>query len=406
MTLTTEAKKSRKFICVSKNNNNKFYNMTDLGDGTFVAEWGRVGSRSSKNTYNMSDWEKKCREKINKGYKDITHIFADNVEHEEFCDIKESQVACLVNKLQSYARKSVFDNYVISSESVTQKMVDDAQAIIDTLSEKISKKRVRYKEIDSLLLELFSVIPRKMSNVNKHLSTGMKEPKKELLKVIADEQDTLDVMSGEVQTHKKTKEADKSKTLLDAMGIEITKAKEEDINIIKKLMGKEKDFFVQAYEVNHIKHRERFTNQLESSKNKNTKLLWHGSRNENWWSILESGLVLRPSNAVITGKMFGYGIYFADKARKSLGYSSLYGSYWAGGNSSTAYLALYEVHLGKSLNVKKHDSWMYNLNYDNLSDKGNYQSLFAKGGVDLINNEYIIYTEPQCTIKYLVEVSA
>lgn len=406
MTAVLEAKKSRKFICVSKNNNNKFYNMTDQGDGTFIAEWGRVGSSSSQSQYNIKEWDKKCKEKIKKGYKDITHIFADEVIKEEFLDITNPQVAALVQSLQNYAKKSVFDNYIIGSESVTQTMIDDAQSLINLLSDKINKKRIRYKEIDNLLLELFTIIPRKMLNVNNHLSASMKDPKNDLKKVIANEQATLDVMSGEVQTHAKTKEADKSKTLLDAMGMIITKVSDEDESLIKKLMGKDKNYFLSAYEVNHINHRNRFDDNLKSSKNKNTKLLWHGSRNENWWSILESGLVLRPSNAVINGKMFGYGIYFADKAQKSLGYSSLSGSYWAGGNSSKAYLALYEVHLGRSLKVKEHDSWMYQLNDEVLKEKGNYNSLFAKGGADLINNEYIVYNEPQCTIKYLVEVSA
>jgi poly [ADP-ribose] polymerase len=37
--------------------------------------------------------------------------------------------------------------------------------------------------------------------------------------------------------------------------------------------------------------------------------------------------MIRPSGAVYTGSMFGDGIYFADKAAKSIGYSSLSGSY-------------------------------------------------------------------------------
>ena len=55
------------------------------------------------------------------------------------------------------------------------------------------------------------------------------------------------------------------------------------------------------------------------------KSLWHGSRNENWLSIVENGLLLHP-NAVITGKMFGNGIYFASNAKKSWGYTS--GGFW------------------------------------------------------------------------------
>ena len=55
------------------------------------------------------------------------------------------------------------------------------------------------------------------------------------------------------------------------------------------------------------------------------KQLWHGSRNENWFSILENGLQLNP-NAIITGKMFGKGIYFAPSSNKSWNYTSYRGT--------------------------------------------------------------------------------
>jgi len=58
-----------------------------------------------------------------------------------------------------------------------------------------------------------------------------------------------------------------------------------------------------------IIHTPSFDDFVEQEQVKDVRLFWHGSRNENWWSIINTGLVLRPTNAVITGKMFGYGIY-------------------------------------------------------------------------------------------------
>ena len=40
---------------------------------------------------------------------------------------------------------------------------------------------------------------------------------------------------------------------------------------------------------------------------------------------------------------------------------------------------------------------------DKLRQHGDYDSLFAEGGIDLKNNEYIVYNEAQCTPRYLVE---
>eukprot|EP00698_Gefionella_okellyi_P009575 TRINITY_DN2447_c0_g1_i4.p1 TRINITY_DN2447_c0_g1~~TRINITY_DN2447_c0_g1_i4.p1 ORF type:complete len:665 (-),score=89.16 TRINITY_DN2447_c0_g1_i4:160-2154(-) len=58
------------------------------------------------------------------------------------------------------------------------------------------------------------------------------------------------------------------------------------------------------------------------SQSPNRVLLWHGSRIGNWMSILKNGLRLDPpQGAKISGKMLGYGLYFADYVAKSAQYS-------------------------------------------------------------------------------------
>ena len=47
-----------------------------------------------------------------------------------------------------------------------------------------------------------------------------------------------------------------------------------------------------------------FNEYLRTHKIKKVKQLWHGSRNQNWLSIMVNSLKLRP-DAIITGKMFG-----------------------------------------------------------------------------------------------------
>ena len=134
-------------------------------------------------------------------------------------------------------------------------------------------------------------------------------------------------------------------------------------------------------------------------------MLFHGSRNENWWSIIQTGLILRPTNAIINGKMFGYGIYYAPKARKSLGYTSLNGSYWTKGHSSSGFMALMDVAYGKPYDVYSFDSKYYNFNYDALQRNcPGANCLHAHEGNMLRNDEIIIYKEEQSTIKYLVEL--
>lgn len=101
--------------------------------------------------------------------------------------------------------------------------------------------------------------------------------------------------------------------------------------------------------------------------------------------------------------MFGDGCYWADKFLKSYGYTSGRGSYWAKGNSDSAFLGIFEVHVGEQKHIYRHDSSCTRLSASVLK-KDNYDSVFAHGGADLRNNEYITYNTNQSTIKYLVEV--
>lgn len=385
-------------------NNNKFYQMTPNGD-TFEAYWGRVeGGKGEKQTYPISAFEKKYKEKLRKGYKDVTDIVAVvQTTGTSFSDIKDSEVSKLVAKLQGYSNTSIKENYTVSALAVTQRQVDEAQTILNNLI-----KSSDFKEANGKLEELYTVIPRKMKKVSDHLiekGISGKALKEGLSKIITDEQATLDVMAGQVSANITTKDHKKTDTLLEAMGLNLSsKVDSKEIDLIRKLLGSNSGQYKNAYKVINNKTQTRFEKHLNTADNKHRKLFWHGSRNENWWSIIGTGLQLRPTNAVISGKMFGYGIYFADKAQKSIGYTSLSGSYWARGNANSAYLALFDVHLGEMFHTKRHDSYMSSLDWNKLRARGKYDSLFAEGGYDLRNNEYIVYQEPQCTIAYIVEI--
>ena len=393
-------------IMVTVNNNNKIYRMIPHGD-TFEVEYGRIGAGMQHASYSISQWNKKYNEKIRKGYVDQTHLVQDLIKEEKpktkdgYKEIENKVIAEIVQRLQDMAHKKIQANYKVSSQQVTQAMVDEAQKVIDKL---MSKNNV--EEFNETLLELFTVIPRKMGNVNDYISKS----KDDFARILKDEQDLLDVMAGQVITHTVQDEPDndvedKQETILEAMGLVFEETTDEDVAMIKSLLGDCKDKFYKAWRVRNIKTQKRFDNFVEKENIKKTKLLWHGSRNENWWSIINTGLVLRPTNAVITGKMFGYGIYYAPKARKSLGYTSLSGSYWARGNSNSAFMAIMDVAYGKPYDVHSFDSKYYDFNYEKLQKTcPGANCLHAHAGSMLRNDEIIVYKEDQCTIKYLVEL--
>jgi poly [ADP-ribose] polymerase len=298
-------------------------------------------------------------------------------------------------------------------------MVESAQQIMDNLVPLLVVGK-HTGPINDKLLELYRVIPRKMKKTYFHLIDARNPSMKDMPidrvtttnmakieHLIADEQATLDVMRGQVKVvaaQKKSADAKKSETILEAMGLGIVVPSDKDVQLIKKFLGRNAHQYRKAFRVINKRTQAKFDKNLANSRNKTVRQYWHGSRNENWWSIMDSGLILRPTNAVITGKMFGYGIYFADKAQKSIGYSSLRGSYWTGGRSNKGFLSLFDVHLGHYLKIQRHQQWCYSLNKQNLRKRGNYDSLYAEGGADLRNNEYIVYDDAQCTIKFLVEI--
>lgn len=426
-----------KLICVTENNNNKYYSMFDNEDGTFRVEYGRVGANKSQTeTYASGKWDSIYKAKTKKGYKDVTELYVED-EQPVLTTVKENKITKVINKikrslavneivkqLQSWAKISVSENYTVKVVDVTQRQVDKAQELLDAIA-KYDLTEKNYSDFNTMLLEFYTVIPRKMKHTSFHLinidKDALKTEKKSIVdflterksKIVEEEQNTLDVMAGQVKLRIQQKESGitseeeiKESDTLSVSGLEMEEVNDSAvISKIKKLMGDDSSKFKQAFEVINKKTQVNYDGHLDKEKNKKEELFWHGSRNENWWSIMSSGLMIRPSGAVYSGSMYGDGIYFADKFRKSYGYTSGRNSHWAKGNSSVAILALYSVHVGEQKNIHKHNSDCYSINYNKIKKDG-YDSVFAHRGADLVNNEYIVYHTDQSTIKYLVVVNS
>lgn len=402
-----EGIKPRYLVMVTASaNNNKYYKQIPHGD-SWTAEYGRVGSSPQRREYPMSQWNSKYNEKIRKGYVDQSDLVEDLIQVEkpkksEYREIENRAIAEIVERLQAMARKAISDNYTISSNKVTQAMVDEAQDVLTSL--------IDAKDVDTFnetLLNLFTVIPRKMGNVKYYLA----EKSDDFSRIIQKEQDLLDVMKGQVvqkQIIDESSEKDdiqNENTILEQLGLVFEECSTKDIAVIKDALGSCSDRFYQAWRVKNIRTQKRYDDFVRENRITNTKLLFHGSRNENWWSIINSGLVLKPTNAVITGKMFGYGIYYAPKARKSLRYTSLDGSYWVRGNSKFGFMALMEVAYGKPYDVYSFDRKYYDFDYQKLQQAcPGANCLHAHEGSMLRNDEIIVYKEEQCTIRYLIEL--
>lgn len=395
-------------IMVTTANNNKYYNCFPEGD-QFRVEYGRVDATKTTAYYPMSKWNAQISSKLKKGYQDVTDLKKDLVEEissanpeSPYREIENAAIKAIVEKLQSLARDTIRKNYTVKVSAVTQDMVDKAQEVIDALA----NNSATVDEFNANLLKLFTVIPRKMGDVRDYLANKTDD----FARIITKEQDLLDVMRGQIYVKPEiepiTTTEKKQQTILEELGLVMEETTRDDVALIKTLMNESADKFRKAWRVTNLKTQERFDKFVKENDIKDTRLLFHGSRSENFWSIMKTGLVLRPTNAVITGKMFGYGVYYAPKCAKSIGYTSLSGSYWAHGGNNTAYMAIFDVAYGTPYDVYNFDSKYYNLDYNKLQQfKSGANCLHAHADRGMLrNDEIVVYKEEQMTIKYLIEI--
>jgi hypothetical protein len=136
--------------------------------------------------------------------------------------------------------------------------------------------------------------------------------------------------------------------------------------------------------------------------NSNTSLLFHGTRSVNVRGIMKEALRLPKQlvGVVITGAMFGPGLYFADDWKKSAGYTSLQNSYWSQGGGAVAgrgaFMFAVDVVLGKPFVAPKAHGY--------TGPPDGHHCVFGKAGHSNVqNNEFIVFDSRQHRLRYLIE---
>ena len=413
----------RYLVFVSEDNHNKWYS-AEVVNGQMLVKYGRIGNDNYQTcTYSLSMWDKKINEKIKKGYVDKTDLRKDLMVFESIktangsgtslLEIANKSISNIIKRLQSFAKKTIEANYKITEKKTTQEMIDEAQILINSL--------VNVDDIQTfnkILLEIFTTIPRKMAKVGDYLAKCQND----FEKIIQREQDLLDTMAGSIykkpdpsseNTNISSDNSNNSThTILDEMGIIMEDVDNTDVDIIKKLLGTEsRDRYVNAWRVTNLNSEKKFQNYIKKNNITNTKLLFHGTRSCNVFSILKSSLLLRPTDVVINGKLYGQGIYFAPRARKSIGYTSLSNSYWANGSDKSGFLIVFETAYGTPYDVTDYHNGYSSMNYDKLQTyKKGANCLHAHAGASmggystLKNDEIVFYDESAVHMKYLVEI--
>lgn len=391
------------------NNHNVQFIMEETPDGRLIFSKGRVGATPITGSYKISVWDKLYEKMLRQGFVDKTNEYdmssnkASPEPEEDNIGSNDPDVIRFVKKILSFAQKKVKETYSITMNMVTPQMLSDASDVIlkmDELAKAVGDEIDIVAEFRELQMRLFYIIPRKMQDVSEALASS----RDDFEEIIKNERELLMLARSESNSEQDKKEPKKKgKSLLERFNLSIRRCtKEEEENIKKHMDGYSRPKFRRAFRVINFITEAAQKEWMEENSVTEVHFLYHGSKNFLIWAIMTMGLLLNP-DAPITGKMFGWGIYFANKAIKSLNYTSLSGSTWAHGNAKTAYLFVFKVAYKNPKHVNTWSPYMGNLNADKIKP---HDALHAHKGRSLKEDEIIVYNQAQVTIQYVIELAA
>lgn len=441
-----------------KNNNYKFYEITENDDHSLDVKYGRVGAEhvtnQHYNAYDKWNFYSLRDSKVKKGYvEDTSHkAVVDNTNNKavqtaatyqpiEYAPVREVVMEFLRKQKQYFNQ-----NYSVKIESVTEKQIDDAKYYLNELRKVRNNQHdnptknmvtefnnVLYKEdgwTGKALPEcLLFCVERKIRQVSDALMNdkyGMtlsvndyKSVMHEMDNIIRREDTLITALEGEYKRYKtahpdvdkKTKPT-KDETILSANGLKMDEITYKEEDVIWDLLRKENfqgmenlSRYNSAYKVEVERTQGKYDEYCKKNNIKDKMLLWHGSITENMWSIMTNGLKIMPHAA--NGRAFGNGLYFANKSQKSANYSSAKPNVkngktsrnWNNGQDSHGYLALFEVATGNPYIITNTYASSIRPPYNSLW----YQA--GKGG-SFRDDEIVVYSDNACTLKYMVKIDS
>lgn len=382
-----------------ESNNYKYYWMKPKADGIWVT-YGRIGSergemfgtRDVATPYPSYLFWIRYYEKLSKGYIDASDVYLITPVKKQDTNSSKKQTANNSPSYQLYEMLRRFAHQVVeanlTSTNITEGQIKASRKYLKAMGE-----RKTVKGFNTQLLKLLTVSPRKVRYIDELLASSTDD----FADIIEREENLVTAMEALV---KPDSNSNQDKEGFDKYGIEVYLATDKQKEqVLSRLSDSLKPKVKSVYRVINPSHKKNFNEYIEKYNIKKVKQLWHGSRNENWLSIALNGLKLNP-NAVITGKMFGQGIYFAPSSMKSWNYTSFRGTSWAQGTSSKGFMGLYATAYG-------HPNDVYTANdytQAQLLDNG-YNCVHAHAGPSLRNDEIIYYSENAMLLQYIVEFS-
>ena len=402
-------------------NNNKWWTGQLFDDGKVKATWGRVGYSGDSGEWDggQSYLDKKIKEKTKKGYTELKTVGAVTASSGSGTTVKDRDLHAIAKTqlikssnptLERLIKRFVEANVhkITSSTQITYNSTTglfatplgivtmdglvEARNLLAELAPIVRKGNFG-ANADSLLSKYLRLIPQ-------HLGMGRFSAQSVIPddNAVQKQNDLIDSLESSYQatiaapaspagTPAKAQEQ-VFKVDLDVLNdnTERTRLERYFENSKKRMHGYDNVRVKEIFVVNIHE----MTNKYENSTAPH-KEVFHGTSQANCLSILKSGLkTAPPSTAAIAGKMFGNGVYGAINSTKSLGYSM--GRWGQGGVGDCAWLFICDFAMGKIYETRS-----------SCSPQRGYDSVWAKAGSSLSNDELIVYRNSQVKIKYLLE---
>ncbi|HMN10963.1 MAG TPA: hypothetical protein PKD55_01410 [Bellilinea sp.] len=352
-----------------RSNHNKYYKAEFKG-GTCFVTYGRTGVSEQTVQYSEEVGRRKIREKKAKGYVEVP-LHTPKVEYVDTNTRVDSKILDVVNNIFREAGETI-DRYLATTvDALSQEAIDKGRRLLAEIN--------RAPQL-WLVEEFYNTIPTRLPariNANELVANFVDN--------IAEIEDRLNQLETAIASMVVQK---KGASKYDALGAELDFVEGKEYDRIKRYVESTAvhNYPIRVRDIFSVKiPGERAAFDAETRGKTAIATLFHGTHGANIRHILRTGLVIKQT--ATNGSMFGRGLYFANKASKSLNYSkSRYAPY--------RFLLVANVAVGRPHIVYTAQSFSQPPN--------GYDSVFAKAGQALYNDEIIVYRQSQQTLTHLV----
>ena len=401
-------------------NSNKVWRGSLLNDGTFLAEWGRVGNILQSKHHCLgsvalakSKFERTKRQKIRKGYTEAKIVDGDKqqsniIEAEELETIASKQIEHGRDPRSKELIRYLVKRNIHLFTSQTDISYNSATGVFRTplgivTPNAIAEAREYLLEIaatrKSNSYKLRQLLSKYLRLIPQNLGHKIDESQFATPQEIQRQYEILNALDAAVTSDRDLQVFECKINRVPGSTLQGKKTFREINQLYKSTTNQNhvaaKYKLRRIYELNIPSMRKAFTAKAQAIGN--VKQHWHGTKASNLLSILRQGLIIPPANAVqCTGRMFGNGIYGSLQSTKALNYAT---NYWnaSGDDEDRVFMLLCDFAMGKEYCPQSFSR--------NFPVKGYDSTYIAPGAANIINQESIVYSTEQVNIKYLCEFS-